>query len=134
QMARTPDAIAAVFEGEQISYRALSQRANRLARHLQARGVGPDVLVGLCVGRSLDMLVALLAVLEAGGAYVPLDPAYPRERLAFMLADSRVPVLLAQESLAGVLPELRAATRVVLLDRDREAIAAESAEQPAVPV
>ncbi|MGH8164706.1 MAG: non-ribosomal peptide synthetase, partial [Rhodanobacteraceae bacterium] len=83
QAAKTPDAIAAIFASEQITYRALNQRANQLAHHLQAHGVGSDVFVGVCVERSLEMLVAVLAVLKAGGAYVPLDPAYPRERLAF---------------------------------------------------
>jgi surfactin family lipopeptide synthetase A len=128
QVARTPDAIAAVFDGEQIRYRVLDERANRLARHLQARGVGPDALVGLCVERSLDMLVALLAVLKAGGAYVPLDPAYPRERLAFMLEDARVRILLTEKRLLAKLPVH--AAEVVCLDRDAEAIAAHAGETP----
>ncbi len=132
--ADVPDAVAVTCEGERLSYGELDRRANRLARHLIRLGVAPGDLVGLCLERSLEMVVAILGVLKAGAAYVPLDPAYPQERLAFMLADSQVPVLLAQESLAGVLPEPGTATRVVFLDRDREAIAAESAEDPAVPV
>ncbi|MEW6301939.1 MAG: amino acid adenylation domain-containing protein [Verrucomicrobiota bacterium] len=99
QAARTPDAVAVVFENQQLTYRELTARANALAGDLRALGVGPDVRVGLCVNRSLEMLVALLAVLKSGGAYVPLDPMYPKERLAFMLEDSRASVLLTQQSL-----------------------------------
>jgi amino acid adenylation domain-containing protein len=134
QAARWPEAVAVTCDGEGLSYRELDGRANRLAHHLIGLGVAPGDLVGLCLERSMEMVVAILGVLKAGGAYVPLDPAYPRERLAFMLADSRVPVLLAEETLAGVLPETGAATRVVLLDRDRERIAAESSEAPDVEV
>ena len=88
QVGRTPDAIAVVFEDEQLSYRELDARANQLAHHLRALGVGPETVVGLCVERSLEMLVGLLGILKAGGAYLPLDPDYPPERLAFMLADA----------------------------------------------
>ncbi|HLC40230.1 MAG TPA: condensation domain-containing protein, partial [Methylomirabilota bacterium] len=94
QVDRTPDAVAVVFEGRQLTYRELEARANQLARYLGKLGVGPDVLVGLCLERSLEMIVALLGVLKAGGAYVPLDPGYPEERLRFMLEDARAPVLL----------------------------------------
>ncbi|MFG1644993.1 non-ribosomal peptide synthase/polyketide synthase [Amycolatopsis sp. NPDC049252] len=99
QAARTPDATALVFEGETLTYRALHERANRLAHLLIGRGVGPGVLAGVCVDRSLDLVVALLAVLKAGGAYVPLDPDYPADRLAFMVADSAAPVVLTQSFL-----------------------------------
>ncbi|HEX9938621.1 MAG TPA: amino acid adenylation domain-containing protein, partial [Longimicrobium sp.] len=99
QAARTPDATALVFEGEPLSYAELNARANRLAHHLRALGVGPDARVGLCVERSLEMMVGLLAVLKAGGAYVPLDPAYPADRLAYMLADSGPAVVLSQRRL-----------------------------------
>ena len=86
--ARSPNVTAVVAGGESLTYAELDGRANRLAHHLQSVGVGPDVLVGVCLGRSLDLAVALLAVLKAGGACVPLDPAYPPERLAFMVDDS----------------------------------------------
>ncbi len=109
QVARTPDAIAVMFEGDALSYRELDRRANRLARLLQARGVGPEVPVGLCVERSLEMLVGLLAILKAGGAYLPLEPAYPRERLELMLADAAVPVLVTQRELLAALPRGTAA-------------------------
>ena len=91
QAARTPDAVAVVFGEEALSYGDLERRANRLAHHLQSLGVGPEVVVGLCVERSLEMVVGLLGILKAGGAYLPLDPDYPAERLAFMLEDARPP-------------------------------------------
>ena len=97
QVARTPDAVAVVFEGEQLTYAALNGRANQLARYLQeVYGVGPEVRVALCLERSLELVVALLGVLKAGGCYVPLDPSYPAERLRFMLADSAPAVVLTQ--------------------------------------
>jgi natural product biosynthesis luciferase-like monooxygenase protein len=104
QVDRTPDRTALLFREQALSYRELDQRANRVAHALRARGVGPEVLVGLCVERSLDMVVGLLAILKAGGAYVPLDPVYPRERIAMMLEDAKAKVLLTQESLASTLP------------------------------
>jgi aspartate racemase len=100
QAERTPETVAVVFEGESLTYRELSRRANRLARHLQLLGVGPEVLVGLCAERSLDTIVGMLGILKAGGAYVPLDPSYPRERHRFMLEDAQVRALLVQEKLA----------------------------------
>jgi amino acid adenylation domain-containing protein len=98
---RTPDAVALVFEDEELTYCELNEQADRLASRLQILGVGPDVCAGICVKRSLEMVVGLLGILKAGGGYVPLDPAYPEERLAFMLEDSRAPVLLTQTSLHG---------------------------------
>ena len=99
QAARSPDAIAVVFEQESLTYGALDARANQLAHHLRALGVGPEVVVGLCIERSLEMLIGLLGILKAGGAYLPLDPSYPHERLAFMLADAGAPVLVTQSRL-----------------------------------
>ncbi len=104
QVAQTPDAPALVFAAQRLSYAELNRRANRLAHRLIAAGVGPDVLVGLVVERSIEMVVGLLAVLKAGGAYVPLDPDYPRERLAYMLEDSGVKLLLTQPHLREQLP------------------------------
>ena len=115
QVERTPDAIALTFHEEQLSYRALHSQAHQLALALRARGVGVDVPVGLCVERSLDMLVALLGILYAGGAYLPLDPAYPPERLAFMLKDSRAPLLLTQPHLRSLFPD--SASEVLCLER-----------------
>ena len=94
QVERTPDAIALEFEDKQITYRELNRRANQLAHHLISLGVGPEKLVGICVERSIEMVVGLLAILKAGGAYVPLDPTYPKERVKFMLKDSEACVLL----------------------------------------
>ena len=106
QVERTPDAIALVFADEHLTYRELNVRANQLAHHLQALGVEPEVMVGLCMSRSPLMIVGLLGILKAGGAYVPLDPDYPGERLAFMLKDTRAPMVLTQDHLIANLPSL----------------------------
>src|SRR5213079_2239653 len=103
QAARTPDAAAVVFEQETLSYGELNLRANRLAHHLRGLGVRPETVVGLCLARSLDMIVGLLGILKAGGAYLPLDPDYPQERLAFMLADARARVLLTHDATDDVI-------------------------------
>jgi amino acid adenylation domain-containing protein len=105
QAARTPEAPALVFAGQTLCYRDLWALAGRLAARLRTRGAGPETRVGICAERSPEMVVGLLAVLRAGAAYVPLDPSYPADRLAYMLSDSKVPLLLAQRRLAGVLPE-----------------------------
>lgn len=99
QVRRTPDAVAVLSEGKQLTYANLNRRANRLAHRLRDAGVGPEVLVGICMDRRPEMIVAMLGVLKAGGAYVPLDPAYPAERLAFTMEDSRAQVLITQERL-----------------------------------
>ncbi len=132
QAERTPESVAVVFEDKQLTYRQLNERANQLAHHLQKLGVGPDTLVGVCVERSLEMVVGLLGVLKAGGAYVPLDPEYPKERLAFMLEDANVPVLLTQARLAGAMPAHSA--RIIRLDEDWPVIAAESPASVRRPV
>jgi amino acid adenylation domain-containing protein len=126
QAGRTPDAEAVVSGHERVTYAALDARANQLARRLRALGVGPETRVGVCVERSVEMVVALVGVLKAGGAYVPVDPSYPAERIAYMLADARVPVLLTQARLAESLPEHGA--RVLRLDADWPSIASESAD------
>ena len=104
QVARAPEAPALVFEGREVSYDELNQRANRLAWELREAGVSPETLVAICAERSLEMVTGLLAILKAGGAYVALDPNYPPERLAFMLQDTQAPVLLAHRHLASQLP------------------------------
>jgi amino acid adenylation domain-containing protein len=121
QVERTPEAVAVVFDGNQLTYRQLNERANQVAHHLQKLGVRPDTLVGICVDRSLEIVVGLLGILKAGGAYVPLDPEYPKDRLAFMLEDAAVQVLLTQQHLTASLPTHQ--TRIVRLDADWARIA-----------
>ncbi|HEY0015717.1 MAG TPA: amino acid adenylation domain-containing protein, partial [Longimicrobium sp.] len=130
QAARTPDAVAAIHEHDSLTYAALNGRANRLAHHLRGLGVGPEVRVGICLRRGLDLLVSMLAVLKAGGAYVPLDPNYPAERLENTLADAEAPVLVTQQALRGILPD-QPGVSVVVLDRDVDAIHRAPAENPA---
>ncbi|MEH2149874.1 amino acid adenylation domain-containing protein [Nostoc sp.] len=132
QVERTPDAVAVVFENQQLTYHELNCRANQLAHYLWSLGVGADVLVGICVERSLEMVVGLLGILKAGGAYVPLDPEYPQDRLTFMLADAQVSVLLTQQHLVEKLPRHQA--RVVHLDNDWFAITKSSQENPIAQV
>ncbi|MGF1937144.1 MAG: amino acid adenylation domain-containing protein [Nostoc sp. ChiQUE02] len=129
QVKRTPDAVAIVFENQQLTYGELNCRANQLAHYLRSLGVEADVLVGLCVERSPEMIVGMLGILKAGGAYLPLDPEYPTERLSFMLEDAQVSVLLTQQSLQGKLPQHQAqlhfgsAQYKVCLDTDWHLIA-----------
>ncbi|MEH2127084.1 amino acid adenylation domain-containing protein [Nostoc sp.] len=132
QVKRTPDGVAVVFENQQLTYHELNCHANQLAHYLQSLGVGADMLVGICVERSLEMVVGLLGILKAGGAYVPLDPEYPQDRLSFMLADAQVSVLLTQQHLVESLPQHQA--RVVHLDQDWIAIAKFSQENPIAEV
>ena len=97
QVEKNPDAVAVVYEGQELTYLELNRRANQLARFLRKLGVGTEVFVGICVDRSLEMLVGLLGILKAGGAYVPMDPAHPQERLKLMLEDANIAVLLTQK-------------------------------------
>jgi amino acid adenylation domain-containing protein len=128
QVARTPDAPAVLFRGDVLTYAELDARAARLANHLRRLGAGPEVRVGICLERSADTVVAILGVLKAGAAYLPLDPAYPADRLAYMLEDAAAPLLVTQASLREFLPA--AGVRIVLMDEDAPAIAAEPAEAP----
>ncbi|GAX45365.1 peptide synthetase [Tolypothrix sp. NIES-4075] len=125
QVQTTPDTIAVVYENQQLTYHQLNARANQLAHYLQELGVGPEVLVGICAKRSLEMVVGLLGILKAGGAYVPLDPSYPPERLTYMLSDAQVSVLLTQQSIQQELLEHQA-NMVICLDADWEVIAQQS--------
>ncbi|MGH7798833.1 MAG: amino acid adenylation domain-containing protein, partial [Candidatus Binatia bacterium] len=137
QVERSPDALAVDFpppstgdpKREQLTYGELNREANRLAHHLRSLGVGPEVLVGICMERSVDMIIGLLAILKAGGAYVPLDPSYPQERLGCMLEDAGLSVLVTHERLTECLPSYGA--RVICLDSDRPAIARQSDRNPA---
>jgi len=128
QAARTPTAIAVSANGTALTYRELDQRANRLARHLRKIGLESQDLAGIALDRSVEMLVALLAVWKAGAAYVPLDPAYPQERLSFILQDAAIPILVTTSELVDRLPLCEA--RLVCLDRDAVLIAQEEADVP----
>ncbi|MCC6456163.1 MAG: amino acid adenylation domain-containing protein [Caldilineaceae bacterium] len=128
QVERTPEAIALIFQDQQLSYRELDRRANQLARHLQGLGVAPGTLVGVCVERSPEMIVGILGTLKAGGAYVPIDPAYPQDRVAFMLADAQIPILLSQTTVLPKLPDHQA--QVISLDDDWPLIAQQSDVTP----
>jgi amino acid adenylation domain-containing protein len=122
QVEKTPDNIALILDNQQLTYRELNQDANKLAHHLQQLGVKGNVMVGICMERSVEMVVGILAIMKAGGAYVPLDPNYPKERLAFMLADSQVSVLLTQRDLVEQLPPPQA--QVVFTDAENKDLSA----------
>ncbi|ACB52390.1 peptide synthetase [Crocosphaera subtropica ATCC 51142] len=128
QVAKNPDAVALIFESQSLTYQELNQQSNQLAHYLQTLGVKPEVKVGICVERSPEMIIALLAIFKAGGAYVPLDPAYPQERLAFMVSDSQISVLLTTETLAPTIPQAQA--QVICLDRDWKTIRQKSQDNP----
>jgi amino acid adenylation domain-containing protein len=129
QVLRSPEAIALVYEDRQLTYTELNTAANRLAHALRSLGVGPNVLVGICIERSVEMVVGLLAILKAGGAYAPLDPVYPKERLAFMLADLQTPVLLCRSrTVADGLPHYTG--RVLPVDEWHQITADQSPENP----
>ncbi|HJT57515.1 MAG TPA: amino acid adenylation domain-containing protein [Ktedonobacteraceae bacterium] len=131
QVERSPEAIALIFDGQELTYRELNERGNQLAHHLRRLGVEPEVHVGLCVERSPEMVIGLLGILKAGGAYVPLDPAYPAERLAFMLEDAEATVLVTQQRLRE---RLATSAKVVCLDTEWHKIAQESKENRAVNI
>ena len=129
QVARTPERTALVFKSETLTYVQLNQRANQLAHHLRSLGVGPESLVGILTERSSDMVIGLLGILKAGGAYVPLDAAYPKERIAFMLEDASVSVLLTQQHLIELLPPVNG--NVIALDREWEKLSQQGVGNPA---
>ncbi|HEU5226445.1 MAG TPA: amino acid adenylation domain-containing protein, partial [Ktedonobacteraceae bacterium] len=132
QAQRTPEQTAVVFKDQQLSYRELNARANQLAHYLQRLGVGPDVLVGICMERSLDLVVGLLGIFKAGGAYVPMDPAYPQERLTYMLNNAHVSVLLTLQRIHEQLPTYQG--QVVCLDTDWQMLNQEEQIAPACDV
>lgn len=132
QVERTPEALAVIFGEQRLTYRELNCRANQLAHYLQENGVGPDVLVGVCLYRSVEMVVALLAILKAGGAYVPLDPDYPSERLAFMITEAGMSLVLSQQEARYHLPVSQ--VRVLLMDTEATAWSQESKENPSCSV
>jgi non-ribosomal peptide synthetase component F len=117
----SPDAVAVIFENQQLTYRELNDRSNELANYLSLLGVSAETLVGIFVERSPDMVIGLLGILKAGGAYVPMDPTYPKERLAFMLEDIQAPIILTQQRLLEHLPKTGAS--VICLDEDWQTIA-----------
>ena len=128
QVLQTPDAVAVIFEDQQLTYRELNERANQLAHYLQTLGVKPEVLVGICVDRSLEMIVGLLGILKAGGAYLPLDMSYPLDRLRYMLEDTQASILLTQNHLRDRLPKCN--SHVVYLDSDWQALAQHQISNP----
>ncbi|BAY38737.1 amino acid adenylation [Nostoc sp. NIES-2111] len=132
QVQHTPDAVAVVFENQQLTYQQLNCRANQLAYYLRSLGVKPDTLVGICVERSIDMVMGLLGILKAGGAYLPLDPEYPPERLSFMLEDAQVPLLLTQQKLIERLPQHQA--KLICLDEIWSQIAQNNQTNPNIGV
>ncbi|MBD2293367.1 amino acid adenylation domain-containing protein [Anabaena sphaerica FACHB-251] len=132
QVEKTPDAVAVVFDNQQLTYQEVNTKANQLAHYLQKLGVKPEVLVGICVERSLEMIIAILAVLKAGGAYIPLDPAFPQQRLALMLEDSQALILLSQKHLIESLSTHKA--QIICLDQDWENIATQEITNPKVKV
>ena len=130
QVNRSPDSVALVQEDRPLTYTELNARANQLAHYLHKLGVGPEIPVGICMERSWEMVVAVLGVLKAGGAYVPLDPSHPRDRLAFVMEDAGISVLLTQERLVSELPEVGA--RMVSFDSEWKVIAGESKANPSI--
>lgn len=130
QVERTPDAVAAICGNQQLTYHELNTKANQIAHYLESLGLEKAGLVGICLERSLEMFAAILGILKAGAAYLPLDPAYPQQRLAFMLADAKVSVILTEKKLLTILPENNA--KVLCIDADKEVIAQQSDENSTV--
>ncbi|HEY9809170.1 MAG TPA: amino acid adenylation domain-containing protein [Halomicronema sp.] len=126
QVERTPEAIAVKFNDQSLTYRQLNNQANQLAHYLQKLGIGPEIRVGVCADRSLEIVIAFIAIFKAGGVYVPLDPTYPKDRLAYMIEDSNVPVLLTQTSLISQLPTTN--SQLICLDELQDIISPESQE------
>ncbi len=127
QVKAAPDSVATIFENQQLTYQELNAKANQLAHYLQSIGVGAEVMVGLCVERSLDLIIGILGILKAGGAYVPIDPAYPQERIAFMLEDTKLQFVVTQQQLVVSLPET---STTICLDTDWQKIDCQSSHNP----
>ncbi|MFZ5515906.1 MAG: amino acid adenylation domain-containing protein [Candidatus Zhuqueibacterota bacterium] len=132
QVEKTPNAIAVTCSGEHLTYQELNERANQLAHYLIGLGVGPEVMVGVMMEHSLGMMVGLLGILKASGAYVPMDPYYPKDRIEYILTDSRIPVLLTQRKLLELLPET--GVRILQLDEEWDSVSREARTSPAVSV
>lgn len=128
QVSQTPDAVAVIFQNEQLTYKELNQKANQLAHHLRTLGVTPETLVGVCIERSLEMVIALLGILKAGGAYIPLDPTYPQDRLAFIIEDTQLSILLTQQHLQALVSQHQGHT--VYINSDWQHIAQQPIENP----
>ncbi|HIK04902.1 MAG TPA: amino acid adenylation domain-containing protein [Trichormus sp. M33_DOE_039] len=128
QVDHHPHDVAIIWQNQQLSYQEINQRANQVAHYLRHLGVKPEVLVGVCIERSLDMVIALLGILKAGGAYVPLDPTYPQERLGFVIEDTQLPILLTQQHLLEAIPQHQAQT--ICIDNDWQTIAQHSVDNP----
>ena len=127
QVKTAPDSVATIFENQQLTYQELNGKANRLAHYLQSIGVGAEVMVGLCLERSLDLIIGILGILKAGGAYVPIDPAYPQERIAFMLEDTKLQFVVTQQQWVGSLPKN---STIICLDTDWQKIKCQSSYDP----
>ncbi len=128
QSLQTPDAIAIVFEDRKLTYKELNQKANQFAHYLQSLGVQPETLVGVCIERSIEMVVVLLAILKAGGGYIPLDPSYPADRIALTIKDSELPITIAKQAQVANLPQN--AARIIVLEQEWETIDRYSSENP----
>lgn len=129
QVKHTPNASAIVAQGRPLTYAELNAKANQLAHYLISNGIGPDALVGICLDRSLELIIAILAIHKAGGAYLPMDPTYPKERLAFMMEDAKPAILLTQEEVISNLPQPRPLS--ICLDSNWDSVAKETTENPA---